>query len=221
MLQRTKRILAIVAVMLSGTLWSTPASAGCAKIGGVQMCASWITGSEVQLSTITGLGNIRDTCPAGSTTGTEGCPLVTATAFGTDGQGNTDTCKTNRNCAIYGTLYCVNPASNARKAQGQPFALDSLLTDTEIVDSSNCSRNGKCTTEVPLEPDFAAYNPCVNSNWKPIAFVASEFFGESKLKWIDSKGFQQTLTILDYCEATLPGSYNPGQVYTCTQLPLP
>jgi hypothetical protein len=115
----------------------------------------------------------------------------------------------------------VNPAFNARKAQGQPFSLNAVLTNEAIVDSNNCSKNGKCTTEVPLTGLPEGYNPCINQNWHPISFVASEFYGQTQLDWIDNKNVPQTIKFLDYCHVTLTNSYNPGQAYTCDPVPLP
>lgn len=226
---RMKNLLGIAGAVLTSALWATAANAGCAKINGVYMCASWITGSEELNATITGLGNVKDDCAAGA------CPAVTASVFGAaPPAGQTpDYCKPalglnglwtqNDGCAIEGVLYCVNPARNASKAEGQPFSLQATLTASDLVDSTDCSRNGKCTKKVPVGDDqplldqLSAY--CVNPNWHAVAFTATKFWGVSELDYVDSKGILQALDVLDSCAiASLPSKYVPGQSYDCTQL---
>jgi hypothetical protein len=235
MLQARKFLVALAAFGIAG-LWSASASAGCKNIGGTYMCASWITGSEDLLATITGLGNIKDTCDP--TTGS-GCPRVGAGVFGTNGAiditGNVvgqalqdQACDPFLNpdadpnqCAVTGVLYCVNPASKSTTAQGQPFSLSAALFNSGFVGSNDCSRNGKCTKTVKVGEvgSIFSYNPCINSNWQPKAFVANQFYGVSRLDYLDNKNVSQTLIVYDVCYVTsLPSTFKPGQSYTCAQI---
>lgn len=220
-----RKLCAVLAVIGVGALWTASATAGCKNIGGTLYCAAWITGSEVQLSTVTGLGNIKDTCINGVPVVPNGCPVITAIVFGTDGNGDTSACQPtigtdgsvtqDPTCAIAGLAYCLNPAGNSSRANGQPFSLDATLSNTGILTSGDCRRNGKCTETVEVE--LTGFNPCINPNWNFISFIASEFYGVSVLDYVDNQGQNQRIIIVDFCNANLPNSFKPGQAYNCSQ----
>ena len=229
MLRLLRDVSGLFLIVTVGMLWSESANAGCKNIGGTMYCASWITGSEVQVSNITGLGNIKDNC---STPG-QGCPKITAVVFGTGGS-RFDTIEQATNsscnpanipaggdaCAIGGILQCVNNGDNAKKAQGNPFLLDSVLSNTGLLELGDCGRNGRCTERVTVDIDVSNPNLCQNSNWNALSFTASDFFAYSLLEWFDNKGVPQTAAVLDYCKVDLTPTSKPGQMYQCMQLPL-
>ena len=230
MLRLLRDVSGLFLIVTVGMLWSASATAGCKTIGGTQYCAAWITGSEVQISNITGLGNIKDTCPI---PGVEGCPKITAVVFGTGGnrfdtveQATNDPCNPanflpgGNACAISGILKCINNGENAKKAQGTPFFLDSVLSNTGLLTAGDCTRNGRCTEEVTVDINKSDPAICQNPNWTPTSFTASDFYGYSLLEWIDNKGAQQKLAILDYCKANVTPTSNPKQMYECMQLQL-
>lgn len=224
----------IIAAAALGVLWSAPASAGCMMIGGTQYCAAWITGSEDQDATITGLGNIKDTCPDGTPSTQYGCPTIGASVWGTvppPGAQQSDCVphttgtidpttgnyvyQADASCGVQGILYCVNPAGNSSHAQGQPYTLNATLFANSTVTANDCAKNGKCSVTTTVDNTFTT-DPCVNPNWTPTNFVASEFYGLSQLNWIDNQGVHEWENFVDLCTASLPKNYTPGQMYACT-----
>src|SRR5213594_305575 len=118
-------IIGLFVTSVVALLW-TDANAGCVNIGGTRMCADWITGSEICLDTVTGLGNIKKCTPGVN------CPVVTCSAFGTIPlAANTDCTNNfsgNPNCGISGIAFCVNKPGNSSNANGNPFILDAVLS---------------------------------------------------------------------------------------------
>src|SRR5262249_23774718 len=104
------------------TMSGIAANAGCIPLaGGGQYCASWITGSEICNVQISGLGNcIPDV----------NCPVVTCSAFGRTPLNNL--CNPDTldpvNCGLTGTAFCINPALQAPKTQGNSFTLDTSIS---------------------------------------------------------------------------------------------
>jgi hypothetical protein len=145
-------------------------------IGGSKYCTQWCTGSEICDNTIFGVGNINDCTPATDTSpGT--CPVVTCSAFGTvDVGAGCDPTILDPRCGIQGKAFCVNPAGNASKAQGQPFTLDTTLAASG--DVTDCTKNGKCTEFVELDPEDPNVL-CINPKWEFKTFTASEFNAEA------------------------------------------
>jgi hypothetical protein len=213
MLQARKFLLVLAAVGIAG-LWSASASAGCKLIGGTYMCASWITGSEILNATLKGSGTAAN--------GT-----LYAYVFGTNGHAANDpSCvpsSTNPNpgCAIYGELYCINPAKKSSTAEGQPYAATTTIGATSLVSQNDCTKKGVCTVQVPVELDFTQFNPCQNANWHPVSFIASEFYGLSDYEYLDSQNQTVKVQVLDFCTVNLTDKYNTSkdQMYTCTQVP--
>ena len=241
---RMKNVLGIAGAVLTSALWATAANAGCAKINGVYMCASWITGSEDLNATITGLGDVKKQCAI------DNCPLLTGFVFGavlkstfdpTDQStwGPSDQCKPvpvvdpdtllpvppywkqDADCVSTGLLFCFNKGGNADNAQGQPFNSTTQLSTTTTVQPGYCDKNGKCQgfARVDLD-DFSAV--CQNQNWTG-SFIADRFYGIPRLDFTDNKNVDQTLEFREYCELPngiqVPGtSYGDakGKKYECT-----
>jgi len=165
-------IIALLAISVLPILWSEADAQSCLRwrsVGGSKTCLSWSTGSEVLDAISTGVGNVKDCDPDLGT-----CPTITGSAFGTVDRGD-GLCNPNdidADCAIQGIAFCVNPAGNARKSQGQPFTLNAFLSQTEAIDT--CSRNGKCPSQVILNPDPTDVI-CINPNWTLLTFTAEVF----------------------------------------------
>jgi len=168
---------ALFALSLVAMFWTEANAATCLKwstIGGTKTCLLWSTGSEVCNAVSTGVGNPK--CdPA-----LETCPAITCAAFGTVPLANNVDCTNNfdpdnTDCGIKGIAFCRNPASKSSKAQGQPFTLDTVLTETQNIDT--CDRNGRCVNTIELDPQDCP-DCCINPNWQFITFTASEFNAE-------------------------------------------
>ncbi len=167
-----KLFSALLAVSMLPISWTVADAATCLRwgsIGGSKTCYLWSTGSEVCDATSTGVGNNNDCDP---TLGT--CPTLTCSAFGTVdvGDGLCDPNQIDADCAIQGVAFCVNKPGNARKAQGQPFTLDAFLTATQDIEA--CTRNGKCTNSISLNPALTD-DICINPNWHFLTFTAEVF----------------------------------------------
>src|SRR5213083_539439 len=139
---------ALFALSLVAMFWTEANAATCLKwstIGGTKTCLLWSTGSEVCNAVSTGVGNPK--CdPA-----VETCPAITCAAFGTVDVGlGCNPTKLDPNCGIKGIAFCRNPASKSSKAQGQPFTLDTVLTETQNIDT--CDRKGRCVNTIELDP---------------------------------------------------------------------
>jgi hypothetical protein len=164
-------LIGLCFIVMSVAFLKSEANAGCATIGGKRICAAWITGSNIDTITATGIGN------------TPGQILASAGGTVSTGGSNPNCNETNSNfpteadqCGVQGIAFCVNHGGNASKAQGQPFTLNTVLTGTSNFQS--CSRNGKCTGTVPLDATSEQV-VCQNSNWDLITFTATKYKGKS------------------------------------------
>lgn len=168
-------IIGLLVTSAIALLW-TDANAGCVNIGGTRLCADWITGSEICVDSVTGLGNIKNCTPGVN------CPVVTCSAFGTIPLGS-NSCTNNfdpnrTDCGISGIAFCVNKPGNSSNANGNPFILDAVLTG--IADITTCDKNGRCRTSIELEPGNCP-DCCINPNWHLLTFTAGEFNAEAKV----------------------------------------
>lgn len=205
----------------------------CPSIGGTRICTCWRTGSEICDSEVTGLGNIKDCMPGVN------CPVVTCSVFGTVDLGDgscPDPDVLDPDCGVEGVSYCVNPAGNAKKAQGNPFIFPATLSN--FSDIEKCERNGKCKNTVEIEPEDCP-DCCINPKWDLLTFTASEFNGEVCVcpggfsaegdccsdgeRNIDGScaSISDEVCVVQRCTADLTG-YKPGKGsinYDCTELP--
>lgn len=165
-------VLGLVAIF-----WSV-ADAGCAKIGGKQICASWITGSEVCKVKTSGLTSV-DTCGAN-------CPVLTCSVFGTVDPGNSS-CDSNQldaDCGIQGTAYCVgedpHPATffGVISESTDLFFNDDDLTSAAVT-GKECNEKGKCKATLELDP--ASCPGCCTNPDNFITFTATVFNAEAKV----------------------------------------
>lgn len=218
-----------VAMAAFGALWVRSADAQLST-GGFSLNFSIVTGSEDWTDVLTGLGNVVSDCTAG----TPGCPYVKSSVYGTNGDGNYSTTwsscgityeSTPDNevsvysgptypCAIEGTLYCQNPAGKSSKAQGQPFQLSTTLFNQLSVNPNDCAKNGKCTVGVPVGKNVGS-DACINPNWIPVSFVATEFYGLTQAVLYKVNGQQYNINYINFCYITPPSNYKPGVPYTC------
>lgn len=203
----------------------------CPIIGGTKCCSCWKTGSEICDAEVTGLGNIKNCVPGVN------CPVVTCSVYGTvdlgDGSCNPNTL--DPDCGIEGIAYCVNPAGNASKAQGNPFTLETVLSGSASIDK--CDKNGKCTRSIEINPDDCP-DCCINPNWQFKTFTATKFNGEvcvcpggysedgdccadiERLLDGSCASAGEEVCLAQQCTANLAG-YKPGRAipYDCTDLP--
>jgi hypothetical protein len=143
----------------------------CPIIGGTKCCGCWKTGSEICDFEVTGLGTVKGCVPG------ENCPVVTCSVYGTEdlGDGLCDPNTLDPDCGIKGIAFCLNPASNSSKGQGNPFTLETVLTaETDI---EKCDKNGRCRNSIEIDPENCT-DCCINPNWQFITFTATEFNGE-------------------------------------------
>ena len=168
----TVALIGMCVIVSSVAFLGSEAHAGCAVIGGKKICATWITGSNIDTITATGIGN------------TPGQVLAAVGGTISTGGSNPNCNETNSNfpteadqCGVQGIAFCVNPGGNAAKAQGQPFTLNTVLTGTANFQS--CSRNGKCTGTVSLDATDEQV-VCQNANWQLITFTATKYKGKSQ-----------------------------------------
>jgi hypothetical protein len=164
-------IIGLFTFALVAILWTEAEAQTCLRwrnIGGSQTCINWTTGSEVCNTVSTGVGGINHCDPDLGT-----CPAITCSAFGTVDVGlGCDPTTLDPDCGIKGIAFCVNKPGNARNAAGQPFTLDTFLTQTEAIDT--CLKNGKCLNSIELNPEDTG-DICINPNWHFLTFTASEF----------------------------------------------
>ena len=203
----------------------------CPIIGGTRCCSCWKTGSEVCDTEVTGLGNIKNCIPGVN------CPVVTCSVYGTadlgDGSCNPNTL--DPDCGIQGIAYCVNPAGNASKAQGNPFTLETVLSGSANIDK--CDKNGKCTRSIEINPEDCP-DCCINPKWQFKTFTATKFNGEvcvcpggystegeccndiERLLDGSCATAGEEVCLVQQCTANLTG-YKPGRSipYDCTDLP--
>lgn len=203
----------------------------CPIIGGTKCCSCWRTGSEVCDTEVTGLGNIKNCVPGVN------CPVVTCSVYGTadlgDGLCNPNTL--DPDCGIEGIAYCVNPAGNSSKAQGNPFTLETVLSGSANIDK--CDKNGKCTRSIEINPEDCP-DCCINPNWQFKTFTATKFNGEvcvcpggysdngdccadiERLLDGSCASAGDEVCLAQQCTANLAG-YKPGRSipYDCTDLP--
>jgi len=201
-------LIGLCFIVMSVGLLSSEANAGCAVIGGKYMCASWITGSNIDNIAISGVGKICD--PGGTNCKTQALAAVGGTI------GSNPNCNDNQsnfpsesdNCGVQGIQFCLNPAGNAQKAQGQPYTLNAVLEGVSNI--KTCDRNGKCKTSIILEPT-ADQMQCINSNWIPVGFTATKY--KAKTTYCDSiDGFTNLAPLT--CGSTV----NPGTIRTLIEL---
>ena len=204
----------------------------CPIIGGTKICTCWKTGSEICDTEVTGLGNIKD-CISGVN-----CPVVTCSVFGTadTGDGLCDPDVLDPDCGVEGIAFCVNPAGNAKKAQGNPFILQAVLSNSSNI--QKCDKNGKCRKSIEIEPENCT-DCCINPKWELLTFTASKFNGEvcvcpggystegacceDDQRKIDGSCASTTeeVCVVQQCSADLTG-YKPGMSsidYDCVELP--
>lgn len=238
MLERITQICLLALVVLSVTGIGAGAATcpsgytyKCPIIGGTKCCTCWRTGSEICDTEVTGLGNIKNCIPGVN------CPVVTCSVYGTadlgDGSCNPDTL--DPDCGIEGIAYCVNPAGNSSKANGNPFTLETTLSATASID--RCDKNGKCQKSIEVNPDDCP-GCCINPNWQFKTFTATKFNGEvcvcpggystdgeccgdtERLLGGSCATAGEEVCVVQQCTANLNG-YKPGQSlpYDCVDLP--
>jgi hypothetical protein len=167
--------VSVVAVLLAlGTeanagICTKPPCAGIKWYAGSCICCT--TGSEVFNFTALGVpGWFVNGCPDG-----QNC--LKCSVYGTaqiENQAACDPTTLDPDCGVEGVLFCVNPAGNAAKAQGQPFTMDAVLSATG--DFTNCDKAGKCTGSIQVAG--LPSDGCINPNWTPTGFTASKFNGQ-------------------------------------------
>lgn len=197
----------VIALFLLGvvTMLAGVVEAGCMTLsGGTRYCAAWITGSEICQVNIQGQID-------------QDLPTVRCTASG-----------------IEGTSFCVNPASNSRKASGKAFHLTVPLTQS--ADVQTCSKKtGICSAAIELDPNpETTPGLCINENWQFVTLTAASFTGKVEVcpRGIANPeagsdvatqcvGGDAPLTLVENCTVDLTG-YRPGdnRTYTCTCDPL-
>ncbi len=238
MLERITQICLLALVVLSVTGIGAGAATcpsgytyKCPIIGGTKCCTCWRTGSEICDTEVTGLGNIKNCIPGVN------CPVVTCSVYGTadlgDGSCNPDTL--DPDCGIEGIAYCVNPAGNSSKANGNPFTLETTLSATASID--RCDKNGKCQKSIEVNPDDCP-GCCINPNWQFKTFTATKFNGEvcvcpggystdgeccgdtERLLGGSCATAGEEVCVVQQCTANLDG-YKPGRSlpYDCVDLP--
>jgi len=78
-------------------------------------------------------------------------------------------------CDVEGTAICINHGGNSSTAEGQPFTLETSLSETGTF-ARSCTKSGRC--QQSLEVDAALSNEiCQNRNWEVLTFVPTEFNG--------------------------------------------
>src|SRR3990172_3714147 len=127
-------------------------------IGASKCCTCPKTGSEIFDLSLWGWGKLAKEC------GSSDC--LSCTVFGTvpstaQGAGECTPSTLDSDCAIDGVVFCMNPAFNSDTAQGQPFTLDAVLTETG--DLGTCTPKGRCTTSIPVESDTVPDDICINA----------------------------------------------------------
>ena len=216
------------------------ATAGCIPLSnGGQYCASWITGSEICNGAAKGIKKIctdpndpstcsgEVLCQAGGTFPTSSSP-----SLNNCNESTTSFPPATDFCGISGIAFCVNPASNAARAQGQPFTFDTVITGTS--DTFKCAKNGKCTfTNVELIPstDDLSQVQCINSNWTAVDFTADKFKAKScycpgtydvtspgQPTCVPTETTGQETCLIELCTVDLTGiKINDTRAYACGQ----
>lgn len=177
-------ILGVIAIFVVA-LMPTDSDAGCARVGGKQVCASWITGSEICKVKTKKIENVD--CSAG----VGFCPEVECTVFGTVGTG----CATTLSpaCDISGIIF------TASNTNGAPFSYPNSLSNSTNVffedgdsnddlfaataavaaaqSDSPCKKNGNCKATVEIEPNPS--DPGVPAD--VITFTALIFNAQTKV----------------------------------------
>jgi hypothetical protein len=165
-----KRLMISLFAMGLIAIAGSEVNAGCTNIGGTQVCAKWITGSEICAVTMKG---------GGSCTPGVDCPVVTCSVFGrTDlGDGLCDPTTLDPECGLAGTSFCVNPDSKATNAQGNSFTLDQNVVQT-LSNTFECRLKGsKCSaSSAKLDiSDAECPECCINPNWLLLTFTTPDF----------------------------------------------
>lgn len=220
-----------VAAALVATIGTTEAQAGCFYSGSTKICSAWYTGSEICDNILRGLpGNLLKECDG--TTGT--CPVVSCTVRGAAGSLSCADPSTpgDDSCQIEGVAICLNPTKKYNYS-GTAFNLPGFLTGA--TDRTVCTKAGRCTNFVELDPDPADVSGVCNNNWTFETFTATKFKGEVSYcpggyasgvccATSDRIGGACTETVTEarfeeYCTVNLAG-YKPGSriQYTCTPI---
>ena len=183
-----KQIILGVIAMFVMALMPIEADAGCTRIGGRQVCASWITGSEICQVKTKKIENV-DCSPSGF------CPVVECSVFGTVGTGcdSTSSPTLDTTCDISGIIF------TASNPTGAPFNYpNSLSNSTDVFfddgdsnddrfaeggtvaaaqSDSPCKKNGNCKATIEIEPDPS--DPGVPDD--VITFTALVFNAQTKV----------------------------------------
>jgi len=106
------------------------------------------------------------------------CLAMRCSVFGTvqlEGGGSCDPETVDPDCGIAGIAFCRNHGGNSSTAQGQPFTLETTLSETASF-QGNCTKSGRCRQSLVVDATLSD-DICINRNWEFLTFVASEFNG--------------------------------------------
>jgi len=233
-------IIGLFAITVVALMW-TEADAGCTKINGKRVCASWITGSEICKVKTKKLDNAD--CSLGP------CPEVECTVFGTVGPG----CDTTLDptCDIDGILFSdTNPngtpfnypdsLSNSAPLFADGDSNDEFRFDETVVvaeaTGAPCNQNGKCKTSIEVDgnaadsgvPDFITFTALVfNAQTNVCTFgiddfgeccsSAGQFFNGSAFECFTPGGPGQT--VVERCTVEEPVVAGKQKKYKCGPFP--
>jgi len=223
-------ILALFLVIVGVGLTKNEAMAGCIPLAsGGQFCADWLTGSEVANTIEHGIGNVCGQAHANCTAQV----LAAAGGILSIGGSNPLCNATNGNfppasagCGFPGIAFCVNPAGNSSKANGESFTLFAVLESAQAVGA--VAKNGSATQKTTLVASNTEV-VCRNPNWTLQTFTATQFKAKVAFctqPWdltqdppVCTNGGIQTI-LVELCQID-PNLINPqgGQGYTCVPLP--
>ena len=105
------------------------------------------------------------------------CLGLKCSVFGTvdnDG-GGCDPTRLDSRCDVVGTAVCRNHGGNSSTAQGQPFTLETFLSETGSF-ARSCTKSGRCQQSLEVDATLGD-NICQNRNWKFLTFVPTVFNG--------------------------------------------
>ncbi len=214
-------LLGVCVGVMSVAFLGSEVHAGCATIGGKKICATWITGSNIDTISVNGIGNTPGQILAAvggtvSIAGSNPNCNETSSNFPTEAD----------HCGVQGIAFCINHGGNAARAQGEPFTADAVLEGTALFQS--CSKNGKCTGTIPLDVTDEQV-VCQNSNWQLLTFTATKYKGKSQhctTSWNLAADPPQCIdggevrTLVELCTID-PNTVKPtgGQPIACVPLP--